>query len=37
MSKSREGWNPYLLGGLSGLLMVWSLYYTGKYFGASTS
>ncbi len=37
MSKSREGWNPYLLGGLSGLLMVWSLYYTGKFFGASTS
>ena len=37
MSKTREGWNPYLLGGLAGLLSVWSTYYTGKFFGASTS
>ena len=37
VSKTREGWNPYLLGGLAGLLSVWSTYYTGKFFGASTS
>ena len=35
--KAREGWNPYLLGGLAGLLSVWSTYYAGKYFGASTT
>lgn len=37
MSKTRDGWNPYLLGGLAGLLSVWSTYYTGKFFGASTT
>ena len=37
MSKVRDGWNPYVLGGLAGLLSVWSTYYTGKYFGASTT
>jgi len=37
MSKARDGWNPYVLGGLAGLLSVWSTYYTGKYFGASTT
>ncbi len=30
-------WNPYLAGALSGLLAVASVFFTGKYFGASTS
>ena len=32
-----KGWNPYLAGALSGLLIVPSVLITGKYFGASTS
>jgi uncharacterized protein len=30
-------WNPYVAGGLAGLLLVASVYVTGKYFGASTT
>lgn len=30
-------WSPYLAGSLSGLLIVGSVWLTGKYFGASTS
>src|SRR5512137_3039599 len=32
-----RGWSPYLAGGLVGLLMVFSIWFTGKYFGASTT
>ena len=34
---SGKGWNPYLAGALTGLLMVLSVLLTGKFFGASTS
>jgi hypothetical protein len=34
---SRKGWNPYLAGALTGLLMVGSVWLSGKFFGASTS
>jgi len=30
-------WNPYLAGALAGLLLVLSVFITGKYFGASTT
>ncbi len=32
-----RGWNPYLAGALTGLLMVLSIWLTGKFFGASTT
>jgi hypothetical protein len=32
-----KGWNPYLAGALTGLVMIFSIWLTGKYFGASTS
>lgn len=32
-----RGWNPYLAGALTGLLIVASVWFTGKYFGASTT
>jgi hypothetical protein len=32
-----KGWNPYLAGALTGLVMVLSVWLTGKYFGVSTS
>ncbi len=32
-----RAWNPYLAGALAGLLLVASVYATGKYFGASTT
>lgn len=32
-----KGWSPYLAGGLSGLVSVFSVWATGKYLGASTS
>jgi hypothetical protein len=32
-----KGWNPYLAGSLSGLLIVASVWLSGKYFGASTT
>jgi hypothetical protein len=34
---SKKGWNPYLAGALTGLLMVFSVWLSGKFFGASTS
>ena len=32
-----KGWNPYLAGALSGVVLVLSVWFAGKYFGASTS
>ncbi len=32
-----KGWNPYLAGALTGLLMVLSIGLVGKFFGASTT
>ncbi|MHB8834195.1 MAG: YeeE/YedE thiosulfate transporter family protein [Candidatus Methylomirabilia bacterium] len=32
-----RGWNPYVAGGLSGVLIVLSAYFTSNYFGASSS
>lgn len=32
-----KGWSPYLAGALVGVLMVLSVWVTGKYFGASTT
>ena len=32
-----RGWSPYLAGALTGLVMVLSVWITGKYFGASTT
>jgi hypothetical protein len=32
-----KGWSPYLAGALAGLLMIFSVWVAGKYFGASTS
>jgi hypothetical protein len=32
-----KGWSPYLAGALTGLVMICSIWLTGKYFGASTS
>ena len=39
MEKSQEskGWNPYLAGALTGLLLVFSVWFTGKYVGVSTT
>jgi hypothetical protein len=34
---SEKGWSPYLAGALTGLLMVGSVWLSGKFFGASTS
>jgi hypothetical protein len=35
--KSHGGWSPYLAGALGGLLLVLSVWITGKFFGASTT
>ena len=35
--EERKGWSPYVAGALTGLLMVLSIWITGKYFGASTT
>jgi uncharacterized protein len=35
--EERKGWSPYVAGALTGLLMVLSIWVTGKYFGASTT
>ena len=35
--KEPKGWSPYVAGALTGLLMVLSVWVTGKYFGASTT
>jgi hypothetical protein len=32
-----KGWNPYVAGALAGLLLVFSVWFTGKYVGASTT
>jgi len=32
-----KGWSPYLAGALTGLLIVLSVWFTGKYVGASTT
>jgi uncharacterized protein len=34
---TRRGWSPYIAGGLVGVLLVMSVFLTGKYFGASTT
>jgi hypothetical protein len=35
--RSEGGWSPYLAGALAGLVIVLSVWLTGKYFGASTT
>lgn len=37
MNDDKGRWNPYLAGALTGLLMIASVWFVGKYFGASTS
>jgi uncharacterized protein len=37
MMQRDGGWSPYLAGGLSGLVGVFSVWFAGQYFGASTS
>ena len=32
-----KSWSPYLAGALAGLLMIFSIWVVGKYFGASTT
>ena len=32
-----KGWNPYLAGALTGVVMIFSVWFAGKYFGASTT
>lgn len=32
-----KGWSPYLAGALAGLLIIFSVWFTGKYIGASTT
>jgi uncharacterized membrane protein YedE/YeeE len=34
---NNSGWNPYLAGGLSGVVSILSVWITGKYLGASTT
>ena len=34
---NEKGWNPYLSGALSGVVAILSVWFTGKYFGASTT
>lgn len=36
-TKNGKAWSPYLAGALTGLLIILSVWITGKYFGASTS
>lgn len=35
--QEKRGWNPYIAGALTGLLLVFSVWFTGKYVGASTT
>ena len=35
--KDEGGWSPYIAGGLSGLVIILSVLWTGQFFGASTS
>lgn len=37
MAKDGKPWNPYLAGALAGLVSIGSVWFTGKYFGASTT
>ena len=32
-----KGWSPYIAGALTGLLLIFSVWFTGKYIGASTT
>jgi len=32
-----KGWNPYIAGALTGLLLIFSVWFTGKYVGVSTT
>jgi hypothetical protein len=32
-----RGWSPYLAGALTGVVMIFSVWFAGKYFGASTA
>ncbi len=36
-NKEPKGWNPYIAGALTGLLLVFSVWFTGKYVGVSTT
>lgn len=35
--EEKKGWNPYIAGALTGLLLIFSVWFTGKYVGASTT
>jgi len=35
--KSDDGWSPYVAGALSGVVLILSVWITGKFFGASTT
>lgn len=35
--QTERAWNPYIAGGLSGLVSIFSVWITGKYLGASTT
>jgi uncharacterized protein len=35
--KEPRGWNPYVAGALTGLLLIFSVWFTGKYVGVSTT
>lgn len=37
MNNDGKPWNPYLAGALSGLVSIGSVWFAGKYFGASTT
>ena len=34
---ANKGWSPYLAGALTGVIMIFSVWVAGKYFGASTT
>jgi len=34
---ANKGWSPYVAGALTGLIMIFSVWVAGKYFGASTT
>ena len=37
MNSEDQGWNPYLAGGLAGLVSIFSVWIAGKFLGASTT
>lgn len=37
MNKKDNAWNPYIAGALGGLVLIFSVFLTGNYFGTSTS